>query len=65
MYGDGGATVVVLTNQSIRHIIRQLEKCRSTKVVAREMEVSQRHVRRLWAKCRKTGTAHIRGQDPK
>ena len=52
----------MLTYKSIRRIIRQLEKGRDTMVMAKEMKVSQRHIRRLWAEYLKTGTAHIQGQ---
>ena len=52
----------MLTDKSIRYIIRQLEKGRGTKVVAEEMKVSRRHVQRLWAEYLKTGTAHTRGR---
>lgn len=61
LYGSGGATGAVPTGKSIRYIVRQLEKGRGIKVVAREMKVSQRHVQWLWVECLKTGTAHIRG----
>ena len=52
----------MLTDKSIRYIIRQLEKGRGTKVVAEEMKVSRRHVQRLWAEYLKTGTAHTRAE---
>ena len=52
----------MLTDKSIRYIIRQLKKGRDTKVVAEEMKVSQRHVQRPWAEYLKTGTAHIQGR---
>lgn len=52
----------MLTDKSIRYIIRQLENGRSTMVVAKEMKVSQRHIQRLWAEYLKTGTAHTQGR---
>ena len=52
----------MLTDRSIRYIIRQLEKGRGTKVVAEEMKVSQRHVQRLWAEYLKTGAVHVQGR---
>ena len=62
LYRSEEATGAVLTARSIRYIIRQLKKGRSTKVMAEEMKVSQRHVQRLWAEYLKTGTAHIQGK---
>ena len=54
----------MLTNQSIRYIIRYPEKYRGTKVVAREMKVPQG----MSGDCGRSvarPAAHIRGQDPK
>ena len=51
-----------LTEKSIRYIIRQLKKGRNTKIVAEEMNVTQRHVQRLWASYRKTGTVPMLGK---
>ena len=48
-----------LSDRSIRYLIRQLEKGRDTKVAAGEIDVTQRHVQRLWAEYLKTETAHI------
>ena len=48
-----------LSDISIRCLIRQLEGGRNTKVAAGEIDVTQRHVRRLWAEHLKTETAHI------
>ena len=48
----------MLTAESIRYIIRQIQKGKKTKVVAEELNISQRHVQRLWAEYVKTGTAH-------
>ena len=48
-----------LSDRSIRYLIRQLEGGRDAKVVAGEVDVTQRHVQRLWAEHLKTGTAHI------
>ena len=48
-----------LSDRSIRYLIRQLEGGRDTKVVAGEVDVTQRHVQRLWAEYLRTGTAHI------
>ena len=45
----------MLTDKSIRYIIRQLEEGRGAKVVAKEVKASQRHVQRLWAEYLKTG----------
>ena len=52
----------MLSDKSIRHITRRLEKGRGTKVVAGEMKVSQRHVRRLWAEYLRAGTVRTRGR---
>ena len=52
----------MLVDKSVRYIIRQLAKGRSTEVVAEEMKVSQRHVQRLWAEYLKTGTIHVQGR---
>ncbi len=48
-----------LTAKSIRYAINQLEKGRSSSVVAAELGVTSRHIRRLHAEFRKTGSAHI------
>ena len=48
-----------LSDISTRCLIRQLEGGRDTKVVAGEIDVTQRHVQRLWAEHLKTETAHI------
>ncbi len=62
LYRSGELTKTMLTDKSIRYIIRQLENGRSTMVVAKEMKVSQRHIQRLWAEYLKTGTVHIQGR---
>ena len=49
------------TDKSIRYIIWQIQNGIGTRVVAEELNVSQRHVQRLWAKDVKTGTAHTGG----
>ena len=51
----------MLTDKSIRYIIGQIKKGRGTKVVAEELNISQRHVQRLWAEYVKTGMIHTRG----
>ena len=48
-----------LTAKSIRYAINQLEKGRISSVVAAELEVTPRHIRRLHAEFRKTEHAHI------
>ena len=48
-----------LTDRSIRYAIRQLERGRGTKVVAEELNVTQRHIQRLWAEYCKTGEVHV------
>lgn len=50
------------TEESIRYVIRQLNKGRNSKIVAEEMNVTQRHVQRLWASYRKTGTIPMLGK---
>ena len=50
-----------LTAKSIRYAIRQLENGKSTKVVAKELGVSQRHIQRLYAEYKKTGIIHSQG----
>ncbi len=47
-----------MTDKSIRYAIRQLEKGRDTKTVAKELNVTQRHIQRLWAEYLKTGVIH-------
>ena len=49
-----------LTDGSIRYIIRELKKGKSTKTLSDEINVIQRHVRRLQAEYLKTKTVHIR-----
>ena len=48
-----------LTAKSIRYAINQLEKGRSSSVVAAELGVTPRHIRRLHAEFRKTEHAHV------
>ncbi|MYH04141.1 MAG: hypothetical protein F4010_06115 [Cenarchaeum sp. SB0669_bin_11] len=48
-----------LTAKSIRYAINQLEKGRRSSVVAAELGVTSRHIRRPYAKFRKTGSAPI------
>ena len=45
-----------LTDKAIRYIVRQMKKGRRSKDVAEETGVTQRHARRLWAECPRTGT---------
>ena len=47
-----------MTGKSIRYAIKQLEKGRDTKTVAKELNVTQRHIQRLWAEYLKTGVIH-------
>ena len=49
-----------LTDESIRYIIRELKKGKSTKTLADEVNMIQRHVQRLQAEYPKTKTVHIR-----
>ena len=51
----------MLTDKSIHYIIRQIKKGKGTKIVAEELNISQRRVQRLWAEYVKTGTVHTRG----
>ena len=51
-----------LTDRAIRYIVRQMKKGRRTKDVAEETGVTQRHVQRLWAEYRRTGTLPALGQ---
>ena len=44
-----------MTDKSIRYAIRQLEKGRDTKTVAKELNVTQRRIQWLWAEYLKTG----------
>ena len=48
-----------LTDRSIRYAVRQPEKGQGTKVVAEELDVTQRHIQRLWAGYCETGTVHV------
>ena len=48
-----------LTDKSIRYIIRELKKGKSTKMLSEEINVTQRQVRRLQAEYLKTKTVHI------
>ena len=48
-----------LTDKSIRYIIRELKKGKSTKMLSEEINVTQRHVQRLQAEYLKTKTVHI------
>ena len=48
-----------MTNKSVRYAIRQLEKGRGTKTVAKKIHVTQRHIRRLRTKYLKTKVIHI------
>ena len=51
-----------LTDKSIRYAIRQLEKGRDTRTVAKEIGVIQRHVQRLWMEYRNDSRIHLQGQ---
>ena len=48
-----------LTNRSIRYIIGELKKGKSTKMLSEEINVTQRHVQRLQAEYVRTKTVHI------
>ena len=48
-----------LTDKSIRYIIRELKKGKSTKILLEEINVTQRHVQRLQVEYLKTKTVHI------
>ena len=48
-----------LTDKSIRYIIRELKKGKSTKMLSEEINVTQRQVQRLQAEYLKTKTVHI------
>ena len=48
-----------LTDKAIRCAISQLEKGKGTKAVAEEINVTQRHVQRLWAEFNRTGSIHV------
>ena len=48
-----------LTDKAIRCAIGQLEKGKGTKAVAEEINVTQRHVQRLWAEFNRTGSIHV------
>ncbi len=48
-----------LTDKAIRYAVRQLEKGKDTKTVAEEINVTQRHVQRLWAEFNRTGSIHV------
>ena len=52
----------MLTERSIRYIIRELKKCRGTKLLAEEMNVSQRRIQQLWAEYQRTGKVHTQGR---
>lgn len=48
-----------LTTKAIRYAMNQLEKGKRTLVVAAELGVTPRHIRRLWAKFRDAGSVHV------
>ena len=48
-----------LTAKAIRYVMNQLEKGKSASEVAAELGVIPRHIRRLRAKLRETGSAHV------
>ena len=52
----------MLTERSIRYIIRELKKDRGTKVPAEEMDVSQRRIQQLWAEYQRTRKVHTQGR---
>ena len=49
VHGSRGGVKPKLTDRSMRYAIRQLEKCHGIKVVAEELNVTQRSIQRLWA----------------
>ena len=51
-----------LTNRSIRRAIKQLEKGKSTRTVAKDIGVTTRHVQRLWKEYKDKGVAHVQGR---
>lgn len=61
LYGVRDVTGPMLTDKSIRYAIKQIKMGRGTKVVAEELNISQRHVQRLWAEYIKTEKVHIQG----
>ena len=48
-----------LTGKAIRYAVRQLEKGKGTKAVTEEINVTQRHVQRLWAEFNRIGSIHV------
>ena len=62
LYRSEDAVVQKLTNRSIRRVIRQLEKGKDTKTVAKEIGVTTRHVQRLWMEYRNEGSIHVQGK---
>ena len=46
---------VKLDNHKIKYIIREKKKGTSNLIIAKNMGISTRHVRRLWAKYKNTG----------
>ena len=52
----------MLTDKSIHHIIRHLEKGRGTRAAAEEIKMSQRHIRRRGAEYLNNVTVHIQGR---
>lgn len=59
LHGSRGRVRPKITDRSIRYANRQLERGRGTKVVAEELNVTQRPIQRLWAEYCKTGTVHV------
>ena len=54
-----------LTEKSRQYIIRQRKKGVASSKIAADLNITPRHVRRLWARFQKTGTTHARiGRPP-
>lgn len=51
-----------LTNKSIQRAIKQLEKGKSTRTVAKDIGVTTRHVQRLWKEYKDKGVIHLQGR---
>lgn len=62
LYSSGESAWVMQADKSIRYIIRHLEKGRCARMVAEEMNVSQRHVQRPRAEYLKAEAARIQGR---
>lgn len=54
-----------ITEESRKYLVRERKKGVSPSKIARDLKITTRHVRRLWARFQKTGTTHVKMGRPR